>query len=185
MNINKHFPLSKPPQVVEDKTSLPTPITAQITRQRVAALNRYNKIFFVFGLLSLVLGLFSYLEWSKDKDKLDRYETIFDRFPEKSILTIKNDSGNDLFILNFNISYVVNEEDSIKYHKYDIASLFKREDKLLKLEADSLQEFMIPKERENDKVKGLFFGLYCLNMDYKPKSFSSTVVPKNSIISIK
>lgn len=49
MNTNKHFPLSKPPQGTTEQHVVPTPATAQITRQRVATLNRYNKIFFVFG----------------------------------------------------------------------------------------------------------------------------------------
>lgn len=191
MNTNKHFPLSKPPQVAAESNAVPTPATAQITRERVATLNRYNKLFFIFGLLALALGLYTYMEkgsvenkWAEDRKKLDRYEKMFKRFPDQPTLTIRNDKDYDLLISEFSVSYVINEEDSIRYHKYDIASMPKADNGFLTLNPGKSQDFSIPKERK-EKVKGLFFGLFCIDKNYIPKVYSSTVIPENGIIWIK
>ena len=189
MEQNKQFPLSKPPKIPIEKIATPIAATPLVTQQRMEVLNRYSKVFFIFGLLALAFGLFTWIELNRTTEQLAKYEAAFELFPELPSLIVENTTQQNIEITDFSVYELsINKEDSQSIFYKNIAEDIKNssESKII-IRPETTREFnFLPKELDNNEVKGkkMFYHIAGWIQEKKQPIYEFKHVPEKGLIKL-
>lgn len=164
MTQKQHLPLTKPPQATQKEQENAVAVIPKITQQRMATLNRWNKLFAVLCLLFLSLGFFFYLQWdkdrkalTKDRKELARYEKIFEQSYQGNTLTFVNNGEFNLAIDELTISYIDLNKDSIIYK--DMSEMF-TEDGYMHIDGKDEKPLRLGDKILEKNIQILSFGIF-------------------------